>query len=92
MMDRQDDATALLHQRRTLVGLGVLSCVVTGLLVGIELVVVVARGAPELGELLPRLLVVAAASVLAVAIRRRWNRSGVENEPSTSAGALGGRR
>ncbi len=62
---------------------GLLTCVVTGLLVGIELVAIVARGAPGLGELLPRLLVLGGAMVLGVAIRRRWNRVGDEQDRST---------
>ena len=71
---------------------GLLSCVVAGLLVGIELVVIVARGTPELGELLPRLLVLVGAVVLAVAIRRHWNRAGKEDDLSTADSALEKRR
>ncbi|TDL43018.1 hypothetical protein [Kocuria rosea] len=71
---------------------GLLTCVVTGLLVGIEVVVIVASGTPELDELLPRLLVLVGAVVLAVAIRRHWNRAGKEDDPSTSDSALEKRR
>jgi hypothetical protein len=71
---------------------GLLACVVTGLLVGIELVVIVARGTPGLGELLPRLLVLVGAVVLAVAIRRHWNRAGKDDDPSTADSALEKRR
>ena len=66
---------------------GLLTCVVTGLLVGVELVVIVARGAPGLGEVLPRLLVLVGAAFLAVAIRRHWNRADKDDDPSTADGA-----
>ena len=68
---------------------GLRTCVVTGLLVGVELVVIVARGAPGLGEVLPRLLVLVGAAFLAVAIRRHWNRADKDDDPSTADGALG---
>ena len=67
---------------------GLLTCVVTGLLVGIDLVVFVARGTPGVGELLPRLLVLVGAVVLAVAIRRHWNRAGKDDDPSTADSSL----
>ena len=70
---------------------GLLTCVVTGLLVGIELVVIVAREAPALGELLPRLLVLVGAVLLAVAIRRHWSRAGKDDDLSTSTSAPGTR-
>lgn len=66
---------------------GLLTCVVTGLLVGIELAVIVAREAPALGELLPRLLILLGAVLLAVAIRRHWSRAGKDDDLSTSTSA-----
>lgn len=72
------------------VGLG--TCLLTLLMFGVELVVLLVQGEPTPGELLPRMLIIAGAFAVAVAIRRRWKRSADQDRLPTSTGPPGAER